>query len=242
MFESFGDFFNYVKEARFGFAEFGEWVKSLYYSIYYDSNISFIWLAIKNAFIEGSAFLSWVLLFACLSIAFFGHKMIGLLKFVFFFMFGFVLGAHLIAALLPADLAIPPWLVGLIIGLVVSVLYRFSYIALYGMTCCYSVYILCYNGFYINASPAQYTAGKALVSFIIALVVTAIAFVLIKHIEMVGTAILGGWLSTVAIIRTMYDFTHWGIFGGYWWVAVLVVTIIISVLGFMVQFKTRKRY
>ena len=240
MFERFGDFISAALHGAIGFDEFVEWVKSLYYSIYENENISFIWAAIKNAFIKGSAVLSWLLLFLCLSVAFFGQRIMGVLKFIFFFLLGFVFGAHVIASFIPASVVFPPWLVGLIIGIVAAVLYRFTYIIFYGSICFYCTYILCYHNLYIGVFEGH-SISKTFIAIIVAVLVTILAFSNIRAVEMVGTSILGGWLASVAIVRTMYDFTKWSIFGGKWWVAVFVVSAIFATVGFIFQFKNRKK-
>ena len=68
-----------------------------------------------------------------------------------------------------------------------------------------------------------------------------LVFVLLKYVEILGTAVLGGYFSALCI-KTMYDFTALEFLQGYETVAYYVVIGFIALLGFIFQFKTRRRY
>lgn len=241
MFTNFSEFFTCVKEARFSFRYIWEAIVSLYYDITANPDISVIWNSMMESIESIYRLVMTLLVVGCVVIALFGKKMLGFLKFVFFFIIGFALGTHFLAPVLAETVEIPGWIVGIVVALVAAVLYRFLYIVLYTVTAGYGMYILAYHGFYLQEEPV-YTSGKAVGCLIAAAV--AILFVLIfkKYIEMIGTAALGGWLASWIFANYIYNFTVFPIFSGITWVAILVPAVIIAVLGSAVQIKTRRRY
>jgi hypothetical protein len=182
-----------------------------------------------------------LLAIGCVVVALFGKKMIGFLKFVFFFVIGFALGTHLLTPIISEAVEIPGWIVGTVVALVSAVLYRFLYIVLYSAVAGYGMYILAYHGFYIQGE-SNYSNGKAIGCLVAAAIAIAVALIFKKYIEMIGTAVLGGWLSSWIIANFVYNFTTFPIFGGITWVAILVPAVIIAALGAVVQIKTRRRY
>lgn len=238
---TFADFFASVKEAKFGFDVIWEAIVSLYYAMTANPDISNIWNGMMAAIEPARSMIMTVLVVLSVVVAMFGKKMIGFLKFLFFFIVGFAIGTHLLATLIPADVNIKAWLIGLIIAIVAGVLYRFLYIVLYSVTVGYGAYILLYNGFFISES-ISFTVGRALVCLAIAAVVLLFAFLFKRFVEMIGTAALGGWLASSIFAKQIYDFTQWGIFGNARWVAILIPTLIIAILGAFIQIKTRRRY
>lgn len=241
MFTNFSEFFMCVKEARFGFRYIWEAIVSLYYDITVNSDISVIWDSMMRSIEPIYKLVMTLLVVGCVVIALFGKKMIGLLKFVFFFIIGFALGTHLLTPVISEAVAIPGWIVGVVVALVAAVLYRFLYIALYTVIAGYGMYILAYHGFYLQGESV-YTTGKAVACLIAATIAVAVVLIFKKYIEMLGTAVLGGWLASWVFANYIYNFTFFSIFGGITWVAILVPAIIIAGLGFVVQVKTRRRY
>ena len=241
MVTGFADFFNCIKEAEFGFKAIWDFIASIYYAITANPDISVIWNGMMSAIQPVRSIVMTSLVIFSVFIALFGKKMIGFLKFLFFFVVGFALGTHFIAALIPPEVVIPAWTVGLVIGVVAGVLYKFLYLVLYSVTVGYGAYIIIYNGFFLSQEPS-YSASKAVVCLVGAVIILVLLLVLKKFVEMIGTAALGGWLATAIFAGQIYDFTAWGLFGGARFVAILVPTLIIALLGAWVQIKTRRRY
>jgi len=237
----FAEFFTSVKEAKFGFDAIWEFIVSLYYAITANPDISVIWNGIMGAIEPAHGVIMTVLIILSLLIAMFGKKMLGSLKFIFFFITGFVLGVHLLAPLLPPDFTIAPWIIGLVIAVVSAVLYRILYIILYSTLIGYGAYILFYNGFYLAKEPT-FSVGKALICLLFAAIVLIIALIFKRFVEMVGTAALGAWLAAWIFAEQIYDFTCWGIFGDARCVALLIPTLLIGALGSWIQIRTRRRY
>ncbi len=235
-----GAFLNNVKEAYYSIGATWSNIVNLYYDITENATISAIWKAIMNA--ASSSYTLFVLIFvmACLSVVFFGQKMLEFIKFIFCFVVGFALGVHLLASLLPPSVPIPPWIIGLVVALVVSVLYRFVYIGLYAVSFGYCMYVLCYHGFYLKSG--FFTKGNPFICLIVAAVVVTLAFLAKKYIEMLGTAVIGSWAAVMLFTTQLYDFTAWGIFGGNHWVGIFIPMALLSISGMIVQVRTRRRY
>jgi len=241
MFTNFSEFFTCVKEARFSFKYIWDAIVSLYYDITMNPDISAIWEAMMGSIQSIYKLVMTLLAVGCVIVALFGKKMIGFLKFLFFFVVGFALGTHLLTPVISEAVEIPGWIVGTVVALVAAVLYRFLYIVLYSVTAGYGMYILAYHGFYLQGESA-YSNAKAISCLIAAVVIVVIAIIFKKYIEMLGTAALGGWLASWIFANFVYNFTTFPIFGGITWVAILVPAVIIAAIGAVVQIKTRRRY
>lgn len=238
---AFAEFFNNVKEANYGFGVIRDAIVSMYYSITENPDIAAIWNGMMGYIQDYFVIVCAVLAIGCLVVAFLGQKMMGFLRFVFFFIIGFVLGVHLLAPIIPAEVPIPAWVVGLVVAIVAAVLCRFLYYVLYAVAAGYSVYILCYHGFYIPDFDFV-TKGNAIISLIVAAVIVVLAFVFRSYIERAGTAALGGWFATVLVANFVYDFAAWPVFGGMHWLGKVIVSCIIGIAGFVVQIVSRSRY
>lgn len=241
MFTNFAAFFNNLKEAKFEFRYIWSQIVQLYYNITANPNIQVIWNGLMKTIAPIFTFV--IIGFIALSVmgAFFGQKMLGFFKFCFFFVVGFALGVHLLAPIIPPVIKIPAWIIGLVVALVASVLYRFLYYGLYAAVVGHSAYYLCYHGFFLINPPA-FTVTRALVCLLIAVGVVALAFAFRKYVEMLGTAALGGWLSTMLFIWYIYNFTKWPIFAGKEWIGILILSTLVGAFGLVFQFKTRRRY
>ncbi len=241
MYASFGEFFVALKEARFGFGAFWQWVTDLYYSMTVNPDIAVVWNWLMNLIRPIYAVVPYVLILLSLSISFFGRKMMPVLKFVFFFVIGFALGVHFITPLLGRVVAVPGWVCGLVIGVVSAVIYRFLYMGAYAVACLYSVYILCYSGFYI--SPAvEHSTGRALLCLGISAVAVILAFMLRKYLEMLGTAMLGGYLVAVIFRGFIFDYRQLAFLASTPKVGAFLIAFLIGIPAAVFQYKKRRKY
>lgn len=240
MFSGFGEFLNCIKEARFTFDVIWQAIVSFFTDVFNGPDVSAVWNGFLRA-VEPVFTIALVCgLVAALVIALFGRKIIGAIKFIAFFALGFLLGAHLLTPLLPPEVALPGWIVGIVSALILGVLSRFVYIAAYVIIVGYSAYAFTYYGFLLTPEPV-YSGTRALVSLGVALALVVLLLIFKKYVEMLGTAVLGSWLAVNALVR-IYDFTAWQIFDGIEWLAVLIVTALVSLIAFIFQVKTRRRY
>ena len=241
MFAAIGNFLTGVKEARYGFGDIWNWLVTSYYTVTENPTVSAIWNAVMGAIAPALGLAMVLVVLASIAVSLFGQKIMPVIKFAFFFIIGFIIGVQLLAPVIPDGVRIPPWIVGLVVALVMSVLYRFLYIGLYSIVLGYSLYIICYNGFFLIASPA-YSTLRAIICFVVAVVLVGLSFLIRKYIEMIFTAMLGGWYATMIFIWYVYNFTTWPFLVGREWVGIFIMTALIASLGFDVQFKTRRRY
>ena len=136
---------------------------------------------------------------------------------------------------------IPPWIVGAVVALIAAVLSKILYTLFYLIFFSYGTYAMIF--FVLLLNPAEvYTDTKAIVCLVISIVVTILALVFRKYIEMLVTSVLGSWAAVTLLVGNIYDFSAWPMFGGKAWVGILVATAILSLLGFIVQVVTRRRY
>ncbi len=241
MVTSFGDFLVGLKEARFTFDVIWQAIVSFFGAVWENPDISAIWGGLTSVF--GPIYVPFMIFvtIAALVMAFFGRRLMGVIKFSGFFVLGFILGAQLLGPLLPDAVNIPGWLVGTVTALIAAVLYRFLYIILYVSIAGYGMYVLTYYGFFL-APDATYSGGRGIMCLVAALVAIIIALCFRKYVEMLGTAILGAWLAVLAFAYNVYNFTEWQMFDGVEWLAILIPTVVIAMLGALLQIKTRRRY
>lgn len=241
VFSSFGEFLTCVKEARFTFGVIKDWIVSFFLSVRENPDIAVIWDNLMHWIYSARILLISLLIVACLCVALFGKKIIGVIKFSFFFVVGFVVGTHYLAPLLPSQIDIPAWIIGVVIALIAAVLYRFLYIMCYVLTVGYGAYVFAYYGFFTN-TDATYSGGRATACLIVALVFLVLAIIFRKYVEMVMTAFLGSWCAVLLFRYHICKFEKLALFSGHFWVAIMIPTIVLTAVTAVVQIKTRRRY
>jgi len=241
VFSNFSEFFTCVKEARFTFDVVKDWLVSVFLSVRENPDIAVIWDSLMHWIYSARVLLITILIVLCLGVAFFGRKIIGVIKFCFFFVVGFVVGTHYLAPLLPDEIDIPAWIIGVVIALIAAVLYRFLYIILYTVTIGYGAYVFAYYGFF-SKSEAAFSNGRATACIIVALVFLVIALIFRKYVEMVLTAFLGSWCAVLLFRYHICKFEKLAMFSGHFWVAIMIPTIVLTAVTAVVQIKARRRY
>lgn len=236
----FAEFFETVRTASFGFSEFFEAISAFYDKLLLDFNISELFSGMWWHLRYVKPFLPFILMAVWAFVAFAGKKMFGFIRFVALFGVGFVLGVYTLSPLVLEVLpTLPTWVIGLVTGIVAGVLCKVIYLFALVVSVGYSIYIICYCGYIPLASSL--TSGNEIVSLIAAVIAVVVVALLLKYVEMLGTAMLGGY-GMACVIRGWYDYTSWNMFVGREWIAVLILTVIFATVGFIVQFKTRERY
>ena len=241
LFQGLIDFFTAVKEAAFGFEAFSEFAVTLYYSITENPDMQSVWSALMGILNPIIAVVPYILIVLMALVSFFGKKIIGIIKFIAFFIVGFALGLYYVTPLISSVISFSGVICGLIIGILAAVLYRFLYIVLYTVSITYSVYILCYKSFVPDALET-YALDKSLVALLIAVLVLVLAFIFKKYVEMLGTSLLGGYMIAIIVKNLIFDYTALGFLGALAWIAPIVIMLVVAIPGFIVQVKTRRRY
>ena len=238
---SFVEFFNTVKNAEFSFYGIRDWIVSIYESIVENPDIVNIWNVILDKFNTYLVPISIILVAFGLTICFYGQKITGIVKFILFFIIGFAIGVHFLFPIVPDTVGLKSWVIGLVVAIVAAVLYKYLYYALIAVAVGYSVYRICFTGFFIKAT-AEYTAGKGFISLLVAIGCVALVLAFNKWTERILTAFLGGYISTLALNRGILHFTSLPIFEGSEWVGILILTVALGVVGFAFQVKHRELY
>ena len=241
MFESIGAFFQALIKGEFGFYEVWEYFVNLYYAVTKAPDMMNIWAALMKALDPIYGAVPYILIGLCLIMAFFGKKLMPVLKFLGCFFVGFVCGVYFIGPLLMAVINVPPWVCGLVLAIIAAVLYRFIYYIAYAVCCTYFVYVLAYMGFYMREG-VEFTATKSLVCLGVALAVTILAFIFRKYVEMAGTAFLGGYLISYIIRCMIFDYKALDWLQETPRLGAAIITLIVMIPATIFQYKTRQRY
>ena len=241
MFESISSFFTSLWHADFGFGFIWDFIVSTYNSATSTEGVSDIWAAIGTALAPAAALIPFILIALSLIVAFFGKKILPLLKFLGFFFFGFLLGASLVTPVISAVVPMPAWICGLVIAIVLAVLYRLVYYLIYIFAILYSSYVIFYTGFTLQPQT-EHNVTKALTCLAVAIIVLVLAFIFKKYVEMAYTSALGGFLTFTVINTMLFELTSLEALSYTPWVFPLVITLAVAIPGLVVQVKQRKRY
>jgi hypothetical protein len=237
---SFMQFVEAVKTVTYGFEEIVCIVKNFYNNFWLDFNISELMSGMMwhLRYIEAALPVVFLLLSCVVALA--GKRMFGLLRFLAFFAVGGLIGVYTLSPLILGVMpTLPTWVIGIVAGVVAGVLSKILYFIVLVTVSGYSTYIICYRGMIPGVSA--FTKENWIIGLVVAIVAIILVIVLLKYIEMLGTAMLGGF-GIATVVRSWYDYTALEMFVGREWLAVLTFTLVIAILGLLVQFKTRKRY
>ncbi len=238
------EFFEKFAAGSIGFTQVGEEISNVYGQLTPEGGTIMSFWNTAMDWLNGLLPFAWIIpaVLAALSLVqvFFGKKLLGLQKFLACLVIGFACGTVFIYPLL-AQIGItfmPDWVVGLIVGVVAAILARLVYFLAYIVAAGGAGYILCMSDVLpesISSFTKVWYIGVA-----VAVVFIVLALLLRKIIEMLGTAALGGYtlfLSFSAILASL----GWGVGADYemWWKLGFIA--VAALLGFIVQFKTRRR-
>ncbi len=241
MVTSFSDFIDHLIGARFSFESLWELIVDLYKAIASNSDVLSIWDALKNFASPILSAIPYILMALGLIVALFGKKMGGFLKFVGFFIVGFALGVHFLEPVIPSEVPIPTWVIGIIVAIVAAILSKFLFVTTYSVAVLYSVYRLCYHGFFLD-HQYDFSAGKAITALAVAAVILVLTLIFFKFVEMFLFSALGAWMVTSGFAVGIIDLGEISKLGSNSWILELSVIALIAILGFIFQVKTRRRY
>ena len=238
---SFSEFIDYLIGARFSFTYVWELLVSVYTSIASNSDVLSIWDGIMNFLNPVSTAIPYIIMAFGLIVALFGKKMGGVLKFLGFFVIGFFIGVHFLAPVIPAEVPIPIWVTGIVVAIVVAVLSKFVFVITASVTVLYSVYRLCYHGFFLD-HQWEFSSGKAITALVVAVIILILTIVLFRFVEMLLFSALGGFMITSGFALGIIDLGAIPKLGDNSWILEVSVIGVVTLLGFIFQFKTRRRY
>ncbi|MBQ8689624.1 MAG: hypothetical protein IJ515_04595 [Clostridia bacterium] len=241
MYSSFGEFFGALCRGEFGFTEVWRICVDIYTSFTKSEDMVNLWNTVMGLIDSFYVVVPYILIALSLVVAFFEQKLMPVLKFIGFFFLGFVCGVHFIGPLITPIVDIPLWISGLVVGIVAAVIYRFLYFGAYGIAVAYCVYVLCYTGFYMREG-AEHTLAKSLVCLAIAIGAVIVAFIFIKHVEIIGTSMLGAYLVSFIIRCNIWDFRTLDFLASTPWVGAAAITVVLAIPAAIVQYSMKTRY
>ena len=234
-------FFVNLRDGRWGFGQIIDFFKGLNASVEANAHIAGIMEKAYGVLESIATFAPFVFLAVYLIESFFGKKLLGLHKFIACFIIGYGCGVQFVSPLLDKVVSVPTWATGLVVAIVAAVFCKIIYVLALMAVSGYGVYILAYSGTTLTFAT-QFTAGNWVVCAVAGAVAIVLVLALRKIVEIVGTAFLGSYLAVSAIC----DIT--GFYNMSWitersaliicWIA----TGLIALLGFIVQWSTRRRY
>ncbi len=214
--------------AELTFEELGTELEGLYGQV--SGSLEGVW-----GMIEG--FLPAMVLGAVLAVLsvvqlFFGKRLFGLQKFLACFALGYALGATFVTPMIEGFIAIDPMIVGLAVGLLGGLLHRPVYFLAYVLCVGYPAYLFAMLNFAGGAMP---------VGLVVAAVAIVVALLLRKIIETLGLAALGAYCLYLSV-----DLIMGGglvtMLGEMESIVKLVIVGVLGLIGFIVQWKHRRRY
>jgi hypothetical protein len=234
------EFVEVVKNATYGFAQIGELVSAFVTDLLANPHVALL-VEIMWGYISFLApYIPLILLAFYLVVALFGKRLFNILRFLAFFVVGFALGIYYLSPLVLGILpTVPTWVIGVVSGVVSAVLSKLLYVVALAIVAGYSVYIICYQA--LIPGLGSLTGGNWIISLACAAVIVLVVFLLRQYVEMLGTAMLGGF-GIATVVRGWYDYTTVSVFVGLEWLGVLLFTVIVAIVCFAVQFKHRERY
>lgn len=170
---------------------------------------------------------------------FYGKKWLGLVKFVSCAAIGFVIGLvvnPLIVGTLPF-LDGKAWITASLCALILAVLNRLLFgVIFYGAPAAGAFALFYFEGTLPFAVP---TVGDALMCLIPAAVAILLMLIIRKDVERVVTAMLGGFVINLGV-KQLYDYT--AAVPQYAFMIDLAVVAAVTVVGFVYQYRRRRRY
>ena len=230
------EIFNKILAAEYDFNAIGQFFKNLWNGSF-TGKVEALWDKLWGMVSVIHPFVAYILLALALVELLFGKRLLGLQKFLGMFVLGYAATMVYLVPVL-ADLhgifADFGWIVGIVLGIVAILLRKVLYMVIYIVACAYIPYYLVFSGTLVASfANNPIFAGAA------AAVVVILVLILRKWVEMLGlsalgayciTAILGGKLGLLDLIPL--DGT----------IVSLVVFGVLTLIGFIIQIKTRKRY
>ena len=228
------EFFNGLADGSVGFEQIGEIFSNLFSAIAASPTVMYVWE--KLMALPIAPMYPYIMVLLGIGIAFFGKKILPVLKFAAFFVFGFLVGSTFLAPMLDEFVVMPYWIMGLALGIVTGVFYKLEYVVAYALTFGLGSYLAVYSLTALMTGGA----GRTEVGAVAAILAVFLAFTFRRRfLEFAVTSFFGALWICLALIN-VFDYTLIPILTQHdmFWIGVLII----AALGFFVQYKTRRRY
>ncbi len=228
--EGLTDFFSKVIAGNFGFDNLKESIIRFNEAVSTHPDMTFL----SNFFNSVAGVMPYVTIAIMFLFLFFGKKLLPQIKFVCSFFVGFGLGVYLLAPTVDGIISgVPAWVSGLVIALLLLAINRLFYFLFFIFATFFTVSVLLNSFLNFGTSTLIFVAVVGVI----------IALIFKKYVEMLGTAFLGAFIMLKEINSSLLAFnTEINLDSAFSIELVSVIAIIIGVIGFIVQIKTRKRY
>lgn len=230
------EFFNKVLAAEFDLSAIGQFFKNLFNGSF-TGKIEALWDKLWGMVSVIHPFVGYILLVLALVELLFGKRLLAFQRVLGAFFVGFaacsVYLIPLLADLVPA-LADYGWIVSIVVGLIAVLLRKLIYIVVYIAAFAYIPYYLVYSG-----SLLPGFAGNLIYAGVAAGVVVLLALLLRKWVETLGLAALGAFCVT-KVLDVKFGVVDMIPFDGM--IVGLAIVGVLTLIGFIFQVKTRKRY
>ncbi len=187
-----------------------------------------------------------LVLFAALSLveAFAGKRLLGVQKAIASFILGFLAGAvyihPILAEFTEQFFVLDRLLVGVIVGVIMALICRAIYFCAYVGVFGYFAYFIMINGVLF-----EFTKGSKLIAAIVAAGVIALILIFRKVVEIASTSLLGAWFTLMTVDYAVTVFTDGTQLSDVMYESLYVQIAIfafIAITGFLVQYRTRRRW
>ena len=239
MLEKLGAFFAAIADGSLDFARIGEFFKTCIDAFNANAHLSGIWLAIRGFCDSLGVVLPIILSAICITVMLAGKKLIAVERFIFFTVFGYIVGVLGVSPLINKIFALPELVSGLVVAVVAAVLSKYLYHAAIMIALGYSAFVLFFTD---SVFAGIGTQGQLTVCIIIAVVVAALALIFNKIVAMLITSVLGSYLLTRVVNVFIVNYEAPEVMGGKGWILTISVAAVLSIISFIVQYKTRTRY
>ena len=222
--------------AEVSFTEMGELFTDLYKCLIGHENFVSVWSKIGGVISTLGIITTVALLVLSVVQLLFGRKLINFQAFLLFFAAGFVAGTSLLAPLLAGvGMAIPPWIIGLIAGIVAALFSKVLFFVGYVFAAGYATYMVSRGGHLLPDSLVSFVKGNMIICLVSVALVVTIAIVFRGWVAIIVTSALGGYCVSLCLRTLLAELA--GISLGK--VFVIVASVLLALLGYMFQFKTR---
>ncbi len=242
--------------AKFASGEFDLHAAKTLVKDLYDALRGADWLNSGIEFLKGvwAPLPSAILLAVAVLMLLFGKKMMGVWKFLGMFCLGYAASVVLLVNTGKLDtFFIPGWIVALIIGGLAAVLSKYIYLlAVAGASFAAGYVLIVGVGPRISGLSSWMEASDTnrwIAIGVAAALVMIFVFLLLKWVEILGTAVVGAWFAAYFTNAKFFEFTSLADMGtvvvpglGEQSVLFLIAVGVLFLLGAAAQIKTRRRY
>lgn len=234
-----GEFFAALVDGGVTFASVGEFFRSCLDNFNANEHLSGMWSAIRSFCDSLGIALPIILSALCITLMLCGKKLISVERFLFFTVLGYVVGVLLVSPLINTIFALPELVSGLVVAIVSAVLSKYLYHAFVMIAAGFSAFLL----FYTDSVFASFPTQKQLVLCVVIAAACAVLVLIINKVAaMLITSACGSYLLTRVVVLFVVNYEAPDVMDGKGWILTVCISAVLTVVSFIIQYKTRTRY